>query len=875
MKKYQQKKPWLISGSFSLLGLSVASCTFNFPLDKTILSLSTPIIGSMNYALEEDNNPEVLRELVEPLITPRSKNYIARYLKDRKKMELRTYQVRDADGELEHGIDFDPTKIQKDADGYWKPNTPIANHPNDTTDIWDTEGDGWKPNATYQGAAADILVELIREKPIYSLNKDKGFLSQEDARIIRLHIRDDLKWSNGTKVTAQDYVTTMKYVLDPTKGSSWYTRVVNDLKIVNANKCYNERAKILKNNPKMRGEDSWDQAVACQSQINPLNQAGKRISNTGFGLRALANNWLEIEFESGRANLTYLSFGNPALLPINQEFINSLPRGILDFGLSKERFLTNGAMKLSYFRPDYRLQAKKNEQFWNAKNIFSSGIDLRLVTDPFARVNLFRHKYISEISSIPPEFLPILNSDPNIAKTIRRGAGVNVVSQIIFSPAFIASKPELAPMNDPDFRRALYYGVNRVDILNSQNLFGVIPSGLSFPATRFVDYPASGNDNLYTMALNESFTPDHPDEKSSSYKLAIINSDDRLINKFSNYLGEKPVDLVYKPELAKKFMQRWYAKWKKALPNPALPFEFSPEDEPLAINLQRQWETLFQPFNFTLDLKAQLATTLSAKIQTGQFASTIYRYDMTKLGGRSSYNWLMPFATTTFFGDRRFANLTLFSGDTVGAYARRLAQTEKGIKRLKELGFDPTEFGGSTKQNLFWKLLQKLDEYNLTDSQDISNLPKYGNKGEFYRTQDAFWKRPQSLQKPSLEEDYVFHMGLKVGSNNNYNFVSGNLLIDNPMYVNRDSEFGIINGTVLNEFYLGIEKLIRDGAFNIPINSYSGNYYANILIGKTPPESFGIPGNLNHAYRYDAELKNADGTPLPGEELLDTVDALS
>lgn len=74
---------------------------------------------------------------------------------------------------------------------------------------------------------------------------------------------------------------------------------------------------------------------------------------------------------------------------------------------------------------------------------------------------------------------------------------------------------------------------------------------------------------------------------------------------------------------------------------------------------------------------------------------------MTKLGGRSSYNWLMPFATTTFFGDRRFANLTLFSGDTVGAYARRLAQTEKGIKRLKELGFDPTEFGGSTKQNLF------------------------------------------------------------------------------------------------------------------------------------------------------------------------------
>lgn len=48
----------------------------------------------------------------------------------------------------------------------------------------------------------------------------------------------------------------MKYVLDPTKGSSWYTRVVNDLKIVNANKCYNERAKILKNNPKMRGEDS-------------------------------------------------------------------------------------------------------------------------------------------------------------------------------------------------------------------------------------------------------------------------------------------------------------------------------------------------------------------------------------------------------------------------------------------------------------------------------------------------------------------------------------------------------------------------------------------------------------------------------------------
>lgn len=232
------------------------------------------------------------------------------------------------------------------------------------------------------------------------------------------------------------------------------------------------------------------------------------------------------------------------------------------------------------------------------------------------------------------------------------------------------------------------------------------------------------------------------------------------------------------------------------------------------------------------------------------------------LFGTSSYNWFMPFATTAFANDRRFANLTKFNGDTLGAYARRLAKTEAGRARLLELGFDANPFHTTQAAN-FYKVLNTLDGYMTADDPEIQNLVTYGTKNNIRYGANIHWHHPQALSKADVTKNYIFQTGLAVSSNSNVFFNKNGIAIPNPLIPIPNNQYGINNGYQLADFYLALEKLMRDGAFSIPISSYATNYYATTIVGGSNDGKFGMPRNLTHAYRYDAGFTN-----LPGEEIL-------
>ncbi|WP_391591729.1 Oligopeptide ABC transporter, substrate-binding protein OppA [[Mycoplasma] cavipharyngis] len=864
-KKITQRLMILAGPSLILSACKPATETVSKSINNE-LSLALPTqIGSLNYPLESNvAKGDIIQLLVEPLVKVKPTSAIQPYLTN-PNLNTRFYTAND-DGVLSK-IDFDVNKIQRDQDGFFDPTTDSSNG----GDIYEGEGKvRYKSLDKYYAGAADVIVGLGKEISPYATSTNKEDDSLKIAnRIIRFHIRDDLKWSNGDPVTPNDYVSTLKYILDPTKGSLEYTEVVNRLQIKNANQCFVERYNLIQQNPNLTGDQTWNQAPSCQSKIDPVDpETNKVLANTGFGVRALDNNWVEYEFEQGDSVTTIASkldlLGGVTFLPVPEKFIQKLPRSILDYGLDENSFLSNGAFKLTQFSPEYILKAEKNRQYWDQEDVFSQNLTVRTSSNNLVQINLFRDGDISEISNIPPQFLPVFNSDPSISQTIVRGGASAVSSFLQFSASGIANIPGLAPMLDPDFRRALYYGLNRVKTLEAQNRFGLIPSAITIPNNN-LDFFTPGDLNLYSYVAKQEMVPDYPG--AQPYKLESYTTDDRAINNYANYLGGKPIDNVYKPELAKKFFKRWVDKYK--VKDPVFPFQFDPADEDLAISLQQQWESLFADYNFSLKLEPTLSTTLLSKKLTGDFTMTFEPGFTIDRLGTSSYNWYFGYATTTFANDRRLASQTKYFGDTIGAYARRLATTQAGRERLASFGLDPNP-ESQTKAGYMWRLLQTLDQYIESDSETIKNLPDWNETVKNGILLDNKWKNPTALQKHDLLKNYLFHLGLGIGSNSNYFFFRNNVVIQNPLAVGDNSEFKINNGYLLADFYVILEKLMRDNVFSIPISSYSATYFASRIVGSGRASFFGFPRNLTSAYRFDAKPKNNKNIALPGQEILNS-----
>lgn len=234
-------KSFLLTGASSLI---LAACTAgndNSLNRENLISLSVPQIGSLNYLLEPViTKDDALNLLVEPLIKSEPTAPIRPFL-TAKNRNVRLYKAADNITGLVNALDFDPTKITKDSEGFWDPTT------NSGSDNFEGEG-STKHTALprFVAGAADVVVTLVKEKPLYATTDNETLINN---RVIRFHIRDDLYWSNGAKVTAEDYVSTMKYVLDPARGAVEYGRVVNFLQVKNASHCYNQRYALLTANP--------------------------------------------------------------------------------------------------------------------------------------------------------------------------------------------------------------------------------------------------------------------------------------------------------------------------------------------------------------------------------------------------------------------------------------------------------------------------------------------------------------------------------------------------------------------------------------------------------------------------------------------------
>lgn len=245
------------------------------------------------------------------------------------------------------------------------------------------------------------------------------------ATLFTFELRSDARWSDGTPVTAGDFIFAWRRVLDPRFGA--------------------ETAEGL-------------YPIKGARQIN----RGEAQPGT-LGARALSDNLLEVELEhpdprfpSRTALPPYFPLPAPS---VGSDYLN-WPAGTDP--------VCNGPFVLESWQPDDRLTVRRSDTYWNRERVELQGAVLFPLTDPTTTINLYR---AGEIDWTTANTIPM----DQARQLLKQGASEVYVSPV-YATYYLEVNTRRAPTSDLRVRRALEMTVPREAIAGQIYGTGHIPS---------------------------------------------------------------------------------------------------------------------------------------------------------------------------------------------------------------------------------------------------------------------------------------------------------------------------------------------------------------------------------------------------------------
>lgn len=191
---------------------------------------------------------------------------------------------------------------------------------------------------------------------LYTLGKDdkpvlgvaKAFPEKsKDGKTLKVKLRGDAKWSNGDKVTAQDFVYAWRKTVNPKTGSE-FAYIMGDIK--NA------------------------------SDIN----AGKKPVEQ-LGIKALDDETLQIELEKPVPYINQLLALN-TFAPQNEKVAKKYGE---NYGTAADRAVYNGPFKVDDWKQEDKILLSKNQYYWDKKNVKLDKVNYKILKDKQAGASLF------------------------------------------------------------------------------------------------------------------------------------------------------------------------------------------------------------------------------------------------------------------------------------------------------------------------------------------------------------------------------------------------------------------------------------------------------------------------------------------------------
>ena len=250
----------------------------------------------------------------------------------------------------------------------------------------------------------------------------------EDGRTFTFHLRTEARWTDGTPVTAPDYVATFQRLFSPALGCEYRVRYY---------------------------------AIAGAQDF----AEGRRKDFKEVGVKALAAHTLQFTlFEPCSYFLDQLTEAEAVILPIRHlaKFGGLERRGTA--WTKPENLIGNGAFRLKEWRPQQRVVVEKSETYWNAASVQLREVVFHPVDALDVVERMFRTGAL-QIARIPPAKIAAYEQDR--PELLWRSTAPRT--------SFVVPNVKRPPLNDPRVRRALAAAIDR------ERLAGVLRNG-SLPA---------------------------------------------------------------------------------------------------------------------------------------------------------------------------------------------------------------------------------------------------------------------------------------------------------------------------------------------------------------------------------------------------------
>ncbi|MDU2938262.1 MAG: ABC transporter substrate-binding protein [Enterobacteriaceae bacterium] len=291
----------------------------------------------------------------------------------------------------------------------------------------------------------------------------------KDNTVWTFHLRPGITWSDGTAITAQDFVFSWQRLVDP-KTTSPYASYPGNMHIVNA-------------------------ADIAQ---------GKKAPDT-LGVKAINDTTLEVTLTQPTAAFLAM-LAHPSLVPVDKVLITRFG----DKWSRPEHVVSSGAYKLSEWVVNERIVAQRNPRYWDDKNTVINKVTYLPLSSETADVNRYRAGEIDITYTVP------VNQFAQLKKTL--GDQVNVSPQL--ATYYYQFNTTKAPFNDPRVRRALNMALDK-DIIakkvmgQGQRAAWVISQpeigGVNLKGPDYASWPREKRlAEAKKLLADAGFGPDHP-----------------------------------------------------------------------------------------------------------------------------------------------------------------------------------------------------------------------------------------------------------------------------------------------------------------------------------------------------------------------------
>ena len=222
---------------------------------------------------------------------------------------------------------------------------------------------------------ANMIIHLF--EPLLNFDKDNNIIGgmaetwevSDDGLTYTFHLRDGLKWSDGTPLTANDFVYTFKRVADPLTAAPYGYDLL----------CM------------VKGYDE-----ASNGNVDALGVSAPDDQTFGVEL-----SYPCVYFDKICAFAT--------MSPVQQATIDANGEA---WAVDPSTYVCNGPMKIKEWVPGSHILMEKNENYWNADAVTADTIKFVLMEDVNAAYSAYNSGEVMMIKDVPTEEVPNLRDNP-------------------------------------------------------------------------------------------------------------------------------------------------------------------------------------------------------------------------------------------------------------------------------------------------------------------------------------------------------------------------------------------------------------------------------------------------------------------------------